>query len=103
MKIYYVDIDGTICTITNGQYHKAQPLMDNINKVNRLHDEGNTIIYWTARGSISNIDWLEVTKNQLDEWGVKYDDVRVGKPHYDYFICDKATNSATFFSKINGD
>ena len=67
MKIYYVDIDGTICTITNGQYHKAQPLMDNINKVNRLHDEGNTIIYWTARGSISNLIMiiLFVIKQQI--------------------------------------
>ena len=103
MKIYYVDIDDTICTNTDGQYHKANPLSNNINKINSLYDEGNTIIYWTARGSVSNINWLDVTKAQLDEWGVKYHDVRVGKPHYDYFICDKAINSADFFSDVNGD
>ena len=103
MKIYYVDIDDTICSDTNGQYHKAQPFRDRINKLNNLYDQGNTIIYWTARGSVSNIDWLQLTKDQLNQWNVKYHDVRVGKPYYDYFICDKATNSADFFSKVTGD
>ena len=51
MKIYYVDIDGTICNNTNGMYSKAQPIKENINTVNTLYDNGNTIIYWTAEGS----------------------------------------------------
>lgn len=99
MKIYYVDIDGTICNITNGQYHLAKPIKKNIAKINRLYEDGNTIIYWTARGTVTQIDWLELTKKQLSYWGAKYHDVRVGKPHYDYFICDKATNSDVFFSE----
>ena len=37
MKIYYVDIDGTICNITNGQYHLAKPIKKNIAKINRLY------------------------------------------------------------------
>ena len=36
------------------------------------------------------IDWLDLTKNQLNEWGVKYHDVRVGKPQYDLWIDDKS-------------
>ena len=102
MKIYYVDIDGTICNNTNGMYSKAQPIKENINTVNTLYDNGNTIIYWTARGAVTGINWLEFTKQQLDSWGAKYHDVRVGKPHYDYFICDKAINSDLFFEKQNG-
>lgn len=98
MKIYYIDIDGTICMNTDGDYKKAMPLKDNIKKINKLYDEGETIIYWTARGSVTGINWLSLTKAQLRAWGVKYHDVRVGKPHYDYFICDKAINSEIFFN-----
>ena len=40
-----VDIDGTICSNTNGEYHEAIPNEENINKINKLYDEGNTIVY----------------------------------------------------------
>jgi len=97
VKIYYVDIDGTICTNTDGNYQKAVPLHKNIEKINKLYSDGHTVIYWTARGSITDIDWYELTKTQLELWGAKYHDLKMGKPHYDYFICDKATNSEDFF------
>lgn len=99
MKIYYVDIDGTICTNTDGSYSDAEPIQENIKKINQLYNEGNTVIYWTARGSVTGIDWLGLTKKQLKMWGVKHHDVRVGKPHYDLFICDKAINSERFFNE----
>ena len=44
---YFVDIDGTICTSTDGEYNKAEPLHDNISKINKLYDDGNEIVYWT--------------------------------------------------------
>lgn len=88
--LLYVDIDGTICTITNGKYEKAQPVEENINKINKLFDEGNTIVYWTARGAVSGIDWTETTENQLKLWGAKYHNLKMNtKPHYDLLICDK--------------
>jgi len=88
--LIFVDIDGTICTITNGHYEKAKPIKENIEKINRLYDEGNTIIYWTARGGITGIDWTKVTKGQLNLWGAKYHDLKMNsKPHYDLLICDK--------------
>ena len=62
----FVDIDGTICSQTDADYHKATPLADNISKINKLHQQGNTITYWTARGSTTGIDWLETTKSQLE-------------------------------------
>ncbi len=47
---YCVDIDGTICTPTIGRdYHKAEPWQDRIKVLNKLYDEGNHIIYFTAR------------------------------------------------------
>jgi hypothetical protein len=97
MKIYYVDIDGTICTNTDGDYKKAVPLYENIEQINKLYLEGNTVIYWTARGGVTGIDWYDLTKRQLDLWHAKYHDLRMGKPHYDYFICDKAINADDYF------
>ena len=89
--IIYVDIDGTICTDEKGVYDKAKPRQEQIDKINKLYDGGNTIIYWTARGSVTGVDWYELTKSQLTLWGCKYHDLRVGtKPHYDLFICDKS-------------
>ena len=88
--IIYVDIDGTICTDEKGIYNKAKPRQKQIDKINKLYDGGNTIIYWTARGSVTGVDWYGLTKNQLTLWGCKYHDLRVGtKPHYYLFICDK--------------
>jgi hypothetical protein len=92
--IIYVDIDGTICTqdkISNpGGYKNAEPRQKQIDKINKLYDKGNTIIYWTARGTVTQIDWLDLTKEQLDDWGCRYHDVRVGKPQYDLWIDDKS-------------
>jgi len=88
--IIYVDIDGTICTITGGIYTDAKPMMKRIRKINKLYAKGNTIIYWTARGTATQIDWLELTKNQLDRWGCKYHELRMGKPEYDLWIDDKS-------------
>lgn len=99
MKVYYVDIDGTICTNTNGHYTKATPFPSNIEKINALYDSGNTIVYWTARGSTTDLDWTDLTAQQLDEWGVKYTELRMRKPHYDLFICDKAINAERYFSE----
>ena len=104
MKTYIIDIDGTICTQNHFKnnirdYEQAAPLSDRIEKINKLFDEGNEIHYWTARGSVSGIDHLELTRNQLKNWGCKYTSLRVGdKPHYDVWIDDKAIWSEYFFS-----
>jgi len=95
--IYYVDIDGTICNNTFGNYREAIPIPENIHKINDLYAEGNTIIYWTARGSQTGIDWRPVTSFQLEKWGVKYHELKLGKPHYDLWIDDKSINAETFF------
>lgn len=98
--IIYVDIDETICiTPSDRDYSKATPIVENIEKINKLYDAGNTIVYWTARGSGSGLDWSEVTGNQLTRWGAKHHDYKVGKPTYDLFICDKAVNSQDFFTR----
>ena len=71
-------------------YTKAQPIKQNIDKINKLYDAGNTIVYWTARGSRKQIDWYELTAKQLKEWGAKYNELRTDKPFYDLFVEDKS-------------
>jgi histidinol phosphatase-like enzyme len=90
MKIYYIDIDETICqTPGSRHYSDAIPIQENIDKMNRLYDAGNTIVYWTSRGSRKQIDWHEFTRAQLISWGVKFHELRTDKPYYDIFIDDK--------------
>ena len=90
MRIY-VDIDETICYYEGERnYPEALPLKDNIKKVNNLFEEGHEITYWTARGSATGLDWFDLTKSQLSQWGCKYHTLSVGeKPPYDLLICDK--------------
>ena len=91
MKVIYVDIDETICTTPNDRnYFDAKPILENIQKINKLYDEGHTIVYWTARGSRKQIDWTDLTKKQLSDWGAKYHELRADKPFYDLFIEDKS-------------
>ena len=88
-----VDIDNTICSqVPDGDYSKAEPMVERIEAINDLYDNDNYIIYWTARGSETGIDWTEVTRRQFAEWGVKHHELRLGKPHYDLMICDKTFN-----------
>jgi len=92
--IYFIDIDETICTTPEDRdYSKSVPILKNIKKSNTLYEQGHTIIYWTARGAKSGIDWREVTEKQFEEWGVKYHELRLDKPYYDVFIDDRNLNT----------
>ena len=96
--VIYVDIDETICVSPESRdYSLATPIKENIEKINKLYDSGDTIVYWTARGTGSGIDWRKVTEEQFIKWGVKHHDLKLGKPIYDLFIDDKNINSETFF------
>ncbi len=95
---YYIDIDETICNYEGvREYPLARPIKKNIEKINKLYDEGHTIVYWTARGTVTGLNWYDLTGQQLKEWGAKHHSYKVGKPAYDVLICDKAFNTETFF------
>ena len=106
---YCVDIDGTICTPTVGRgYEKAEPWNDRISTINKLYDEGNHITYFTARGMCRFSDdpnasvkasalLFDLTEQQLKDWGCKYHDLILGKPHADFFIDDKGIQCDDFF------
>ena len=106
---YVVDIDETICTRGTCdvcRYEGATPMKERIAVINKLYDEGHTIVYYTARGMgryKGDIDTVmeklePLTKLQLDIWGCKYHDLILGKPSGDYYIDDKAISANDFFN-----
>jgi CMP-N,N'-diacetyllegionaminic acid synthase len=99
----FVDIDDTIANTSNQDYKSSKPYPDRIKVINKLYDEGNHITYWTARGTVSKIDWYDTTKEQLNKWGAKHHKLLMGKPAFDLFIDDKVMNTKTFFDNIKLD
>ena len=90
-KTLVVDIDGVVASIVeDGDYSKAQPIKKNISVLNNLRESGLKIIYYTARGSVSGIDWEDLTKEQFKRWKIKFDELKFGKPAADLYIDDKA-------------
>ena len=95
MKIY-IDIDNTITDTPSADYENAKPNFENIAKVNELFEHGHEITMWTARGTVTGIDWRPLTEHQLKEWGVKFHHLKMGKPAFDLFIDDKVLNVANW-------
>lgn len=94
---YCFDLDETLCYSPLDQprdYSLAQPYKKAIARVNKLFEEGHSITIFTARGATSGTNWHGVTTRQLSLWGVKHHKlIDKGKPHYDLFVDDRATNA----------
>lgn len=89
-RTFCFDIDGVIATLTpNNQYELAEPQISTIELINTLYARGHRIILFTARGSMTGIDWKEVTTRQMTEWGVHYHQLMFGKPAADFYIDDR--------------
>ena len=97
MKKICFDLDGVICSNTYGEYDKAKPIPKAIQKINRLYEEGNEIIIFTARfmgrtGGDFKKSYefgFDQAKSQIDSWGLKYHQLKFGKPEYDISVDDK--------------
>ena len=103
---YVFDIDGTICSNTGGDYDKAEPLQERIDKINQLHADGHVIVFQTARGMgrsgnsfvYAHEAFYDLTRQQLLKWGVKFDSLFLGKPAGDFYIDDKGISDGDFFT-----
>ena len=105
-KIIYIDVDNTVCTtpkIDNAyDYNKSTPILENIEKANKLYEKGHEIVYWTARGSATGLDWKDLTKTQLAEWGCKFTRIEtLKKPAFDLLIDDKCINTSKWIDDID--
>lgn len=89
------DIDGVVATLApDNRYDWASPQTENIRLINLLYEQGHKIILFTARGSATGMDWTKVTRDQMRAWGVKYHELRFGKPAADYYVDDKLVTMA---------
>ena len=96
-----IDMDGTICTEEKTYSRSlAKPKDGMVESINQLYDNGHTIIIYSAR------TWMEyeMTVAWLDNYGVKYHQLVMGKPVGDYWIDDRAIrfkNWSDVMSQIN--
>lgn len=89
-KTFVIDIDGVIATLVPSlKYENAGPNLEVIRIVNFLYQQGHRIILFTARGTLTGQDWADLTRRQLDSWGVMHHELRFGKPAADYYLDDK--------------
>ena len=86
------DLDGTLCDTDETipipeRYYKATPKQHMIEIVNRFYNKGHNVVIDTARASgatcmtrfIKKYKLTQLTRNQLNKWGIKYTTLRVGK------------------------
>lgn len=82
-----VDLDGVVATEENFfERSLAKPMPGAREALQKLHDAGHTIVIYTARG------WGEYkyTKAWLEENGMAYDQIHMGKPVAKVWIDDRA-------------
>lgn len=97
-KTYILEIDGIICSTQNRNFQNSQPFRERIEKLNKLYDEGNKIIFHTDRGmDLFNLrftaeqEFWSFTYKQLQDWGVKFHHLYLGKPYGDIVIDNNST------------
>ena len=84
--IVVVDLDEVLCKATPWwDYVNAEPIRENIEKVNKLYNMGYGIWIHTSRFECDR----EVTERWLKEHGVKYHRLIMGKPWATHYIDDK--------------
>lgn len=82
-----IDLDGTICTeMRMFSRALAEPNKGAVENVNKLYEQGHTIIIYTAR------TWMEfeMTTDWLRKNGINYHQLMMGKPIGDLWIDDRA-------------
>ena len=93
------DIDGVLCDQVEGNYKDAQPRQAMIDLLEpALYAGGHRMIFtpaalWAARRMIppeAERIGREFTEQQLAGWGVRYHELWMGKPRYDYVIDDRS-------------
>lgn len=107
-KIIAFDLDDVICSrpkeyehLGSKKYNYCKPNQDVIDMINFFFEDGHKIVIYTARGmsqyrgnlSLIYSKLYSKTIRQLDDWGLKYNQLVMGKIHYDLLIDDKALNS----------
>lgn len=106
------DLDGTLVTKPRieGDYTSCDPIEANISYLKHLKKLGHYIIISTARrmrthhGNINAVvkDIGKITIDQLDNFGIPYDELHFGKPYAHHYIDDLAFNCNFNLEKQTG-
>lgn len=79
-RVYLIDVDGTTCSdIKNEESHlyaTAKVEEGAVEVINELYDNGNVIVFFTARESKDR----EITEKWLNDHGFKYHGMMMDKP-----------------------
>lgn len=94
------DLDGVICRTKKNDYYNSIPNKKVINEINKLYEKNFFIKIFTARFMGRNKENISkakkqgyyFTKKQIENWGLKFHELILGKPSYDIFIDDKCFN-----------
>jgi CMP-N,N'-diacetyllegionaminic acid synthase len=97
MKKFCFDIDRDICKTFKSKHALSKAEYKVIKIINRLYDNGNYIIIFTARYMSRNNQKISKAKkkcytftlNQLKIWNVAFHKLIFGKSPYDLIIDDK--------------
>ena len=97
-QTFVYDIDGVVAQFREDlKYESAVPNQHMIDIINYLYERGNYIVLFTARGYKTGIDWRSTTTEQMNLWGVKYHELKFGKPSADFYIDDKMISLDTLY------
>lgn len=115
---FVIDIDHTICIAEKKEdgsydYENAIPNVDMIKHINKLHEKGNHIILFTARGMRTfegdvnelKLYHMPILNKWLEENHVKYDILKFGKPWGEnvFYIDDRNLTPKQFLSSNDVD
>jgi len=101
MKRLVVDLDYTLCRSNDGNYSKAEPILEVIKKLREYKRQGFEIVISTSRnvrtynGSLGkiNANTLPVVIEWLNKYEVPFDEIYMAKPWCGtegFYIDDKA-------------
>ena len=74
---YFINLNDIIIS-NEDNYENSLPNDIQINYLNKLKNEGNTVIIWNTRSD----EFRELTIQQLSSWNVNYDILLMEKPSY---------------------
>lgn len=96
--IIAVDLDGVLAKPTSSdKYEFAQPIPENIEKVNKIFDQGHRVVIHTSRG------WFQydLTERWLKKNNIKYSQLVMGKLYAHAYIDDLNHTFETILEKLS--
>jgi capsule biosynthesis phosphatase len=109
MKRLIMDLDGTICETTDGNYSESVANLGIVERLREYKEAGFDIVIYTSRnvktfeGNVGKISahTLPIIIDWLRKHQVPYDEIYVGKPwcgHEGFYVDDKAIRPSDFLA-----